>query len=92
MVDVATIGLLQARSIQQHEVLVEQLQSALNSRVVIEQAKGFIAERLNVEMDEAFTVLRRFARGNSRKLSLVAADVVNRSETVRELFLNPPTR
>ncbi|MEV0070129.1 MULTISPECIES: GAF and ANTAR domain-containing protein [unclassified Amycolatopsis] len=92
MVDVATIGLLQARSIQQHEVLVEQLQTALSSRVVIEQAKGFIAERLNVEMDEAFTVLRRFARGNSRKLSLVAADVVNRSETVRELFLNPPTR
>lgn len=92
MVDVATIGLLQARTIQQHEVLVEQLQTALSSRVVIEQAKGFIAERLNLEMDQAFAVLRGYARGNSRKLSVVAAEVVNRSETVRDLFRIPPTR
>ncbi|MFI5608390.1 ANTAR domain-containing protein [Amycolatopsis sp. NPDC051903] len=92
MVDVATIGLLQARAIQRHEVLVEQLQTALSSRVVIEQAKGFIAERLGLAMDEAFALLRHFARSHSRKLSLVAADVVNRAETVRELFDNPPAR
>ncbi|QRP46742.1 GAF and ANTAR domain-containing protein [Amycolatopsis sp. FDAARGOS 1241] len=92
MVDVATIGLLQARTIHRHEVLVEQLQTALSSRVVIEQAKGFIAERLGLAMDEAFSLLRHFARSHSRKLSLVAADVVNRAETVRELFDNPPTR
>ncbi|MET7995130.1 GAF and ANTAR domain-containing protein [Amycolatopsis sp. NPDC005232] len=90
MVDVATIGLLQARTIQQHEVLVEQLQTALSSRVVIEQAKGFIAERLSLETDEAFALLRGFARRTSRKLSAVAADVVNRSESARELFQKPP--
>lgn len=92
MVDVATIGLLQARTIQRHEVLVEQLQTALSSRVVIEQAKGFIANSLGLAMDEAFAVLRRFARSHSRKLSLVATDVVNRSDTIQELFDNPPAR
>ncbi|WP_326566572.1 GAF and ANTAR domain-containing protein [Amycolatopsis rhabdoformis] len=92
MVDVATIGLLQARAIQRHEVLVEQLQTALNSRVVIEQAKGFLAERLGVETDEAFGVLRRFARSRGRKLSEVAVEVVTRSTNVQDLFENPPSR
>ncbi|MGW4483272.1 ANTAR domain-containing protein [Amycolatopsis sp. NPDC004368] len=91
MVDVATIGLLQARAIQRHEILVEQLQTALTSRVVIEQAKGFLAERLSLETDEAFAVLRRFARSRGRKLSEVAAEVVTRSAAVRELFENPPS-
>jgi GAF domain-containing protein len=86
MVDVATIGLLQARTIRHHELLVEQLQTALSSRVIIEQAKGFVAERLSLEMDQAFAVLRRFARSHNRKLSEVAAEVVARSATVRALF------
>ncbi|WP_432850566.1 ANTAR domain-containing protein [Amycolatopsis sp. CA-161197] len=90
MVDVATIGLLHARAMQRHEVLVEQLETALSSRVVIEQAKGFIANGLGLAMDDAFALLRGFARSHSRKLSLVAADVVNRSETVRLLFDSPP--
>jgi hypothetical protein len=92
MVDVATIGLLQARTIRHHEVLVEQLQTALSSRVIIEQAKGFVAERLTLEMDQAFAVLRRYARSHNRKLSEVAAEVVARSETVRELFEPPAGR
>ncbi|MFI5615574.1 GAF and ANTAR domain-containing protein [Amycolatopsis sp. NPDC051903] len=92
MVDVATIGLLQARVIHEHEVLVGQLQTALSSRVVIEQAKGFIANGLGLAVDEAFALLRRFARSHSRKLSLVAADVVGQSDSVRELFDDPPAR
>lgn len=73
--DVATIGLLQERSISASEILVEQLQTALNSRVVLEQAKGVLAERAGLSMDEAFHLLRRYARGQGRKLSEVAAAV-----------------
>ncbi|ROP35097.1 GAF and ANTAR domain-containing protein [Saccharothrix texasensis] len=76
LVDVATIGLLQQRSIHHHQVLTEQLQAALNSRVVVEQAKGLVAERLQVDMDTAFTALRGYARGHNIKLSSVAHDVI----------------
>ncbi|MFJ6677368.1 GAF and ANTAR domain-containing protein [Actinosynnema sp. NPDC091369] len=76
LVDVATIGLLQQRSIHHHQVLTEQLQAALNSRVVVEQAKGLVAERLQVDMDTAFATLRGYARGHNLKLSSVAHDVI----------------
>ncbi|MFD9893775.1 GAF and ANTAR domain-containing protein [Amycolatopsis sp. NPDC059027] len=86
MVDVATIGLLQARSARHYDVLIEQLQTALSSRVVIEQAKGFIAERLGLDMAGAFAVLRGYSRRNNRKLTEVATAVVSRSEDVQDLF------
>jgi transcriptional regulator with GAF, ATPase, and Fis domain len=76
LVDVATIGLLQERSIRQQEILTEQLQRALNSRVVIEQTKGLIAERLGIDMDGAFAALRGFARSHNLKLSDVARAVI----------------
>jgi len=76
LVDVATIGLLQERSIRHQEVLTEQLQTALNNRVVIEQAKGYIAHRLGVDMDDAFAALRGYARGHNLKLSGVAGSVI----------------
>ncbi|MCC8246652.1 GAF and ANTAR domain-containing protein [Saccharothrix luteola] len=76
LVDVATIGLLQQRSIHHHQVLTEQLQTALNSRVVVEQAKGLVAERLQVDMDTAFAALRGYARGHNLKLSGVAHAVI----------------
>ena len=75
--DVATIGILQRRTVHRSALLAEQLQFALNSRIVIEQAKGVIAERHAVRMDEAFTALRRHARDNNLKLTDTAAGVVH---------------
>ncbi|GAA4998880.1 ANTAR domain-containing protein [Actinopolymorpha pittospori] len=77
LADVATIGLLQVRSIRQAEVLAEQLQSALDSRVVIEQAKGVLAERGGIAVDEAFTVLRGYARRNRLRLAELARQIVD---------------
>jgi signal transduction protein with GAF and PtsI domain len=69
---VATIGLLQERAIRRGEVLAEQLQSALNSRIVIEQAKGAIAQFRNVSVDDAFALLRDHARRTNKRLGDVA--------------------
>jgi GAF domain-containing protein len=71
----ATIGMLQQRALHRSSVLGEQLQTALNSRVVIEQAKGMLAEHANIEIDTAFELLRKHARDNNRKLTDVARDV-----------------
>ncbi len=89
LVDVATIGLLQERSIRQQEILTEQLQSALNSRVVIEQAKGLVAERLGTDMDAAFAALRGYARSRNRKLSDVAGAVIAGRIGTRDLLDTP---
>ncbi|MGH8880759.1 MAG: GAF and ANTAR domain-containing protein [Stackebrandtia sp.] len=77
LADVATIGLLHERAVRQHQVLAEQLQGALNSRVTIEQAKGLLSERFNVDMPVAFLIMREYSRGNNRKLSEVAGDIVS---------------
>jgi GAF domain-containing protein len=76
LVDVATIGILQERAIHQQELVASQLQVALNSRVLIEQAKGVLAERLEVSPDEAFTLLRRYARDHNHPLTQLADDVI----------------
>jgi hypothetical protein len=80
--DVATIGLLQARAISRRDILADQLQSALNSRVIIEQAKGVIAERRQLDMDQSFTLLRTAARNSNRRLSDLSRAVVDGSETL----------
>lgn len=72
MADIATIGLLQERVVREKETLAEQLQNALNSRVLIEQAKGVLAERAGIEIHEAFEVLRSHSRSTSRPLTAVA--------------------
>ncbi len=77
MADVATVGLIQERLIRRRTVLAEQLQTALNTRVVIEQAKGVFAERFGLDMDAAFRALRDFARSHNQRLSEVAQAVVD---------------
>jgi hypothetical protein len=76
MADVATIGLLQAQIITDRELLAGQLQNALQSRVLIEQAKGVLAERMQIDMGQAFTALRRYSRNNNQHLSVVAGAVI----------------
>jgi GAF domain-containing protein len=82
LADVATIGLLHERSMRRSDALNEQLQTALNSRVVIEQAKGKLAERLGLDMDQAFTVLRDHARSSNRRMSDLAQALINGTETI----------
>lgn len=85
LADAATIGLLQQRAIHRRELLTEQLQSALDSRIVIEQAKGALARIHGVSVDEAFTLLRTYSRRTSSRLGDVAAAVVNDPAAVPEL-------
>jgi transcriptional regulator with GAF, ATPase, and Fis domain len=77
LADAATIGIVHQRALARQELIAEQLQHALNSRTVIEQAKGFLAQRLDTTMEEAFTMLRNHARSNNLKLTAVAADVIS---------------
>jgi GAF domain-containing protein len=83
LADAATIGILHQRAMARQELVAEQLQAALNSRIVIEQAKGFLAERLAVSVDMAFGLLRGYARDHNRKLTAVAADIVEGRLQVR---------
>ena len=76
MADVATIAILQHRAAHEAQLLNEQLNHALNSRVVIEQAKGMLAERLAIDIEHAFATLRRHARNHNLRLVDVARDVV----------------
>jgi GAF domain-containing protein len=77
LADVATLGILQHRLNSEAHLVTEQLESALNSRIVIEQAKGMLAERAAVDVDEAFSLLRRYARNHNRHLSGVAREVLD---------------
>lgn len=77
LADIATIGILQERAIHRSEVLTEQLQTALNSRVIIEQAKGVLSHAGNLDMDQTFEILRGYARHHSVRLSDIAAQLAN---------------
>lgn len=77
LADVATISVLQQRAIQRTETVSEQLQNALNSRVIIEQAKGVLAESSGLDMDSAFASLRGYARHHNQLLTAVARGLVD---------------
>ena len=85
LADVATIGVLQERAIRHSELLSEQLQGALNSRIVIEQAKGVVAQLYDCSVDEAFTLLRGYSRRHRVKLGDVARDAVTRPRDLPDL-------
>ena len=87
MADVSTVAILQGQAGKEREMLNEQLQTALDSRIVIEQGKGVLATRLGVEIDEAFELMRRHARNARRPLAEVAEEVVHaRSEEFWQAF------
>ncbi|MEO6944096.1 MAG: GAF and ANTAR domain-containing protein [Lacisediminihabitans sp.] len=79
LADVATIGILQERSIRETGIVAEQLQRALDSRVLIEQAKGVLSQIASIDMDESFAMLRNYARTRNLSLRAVAEGVANRS-------------
>ena len=79
LADVATISILQERTLRESALVNEQLQRALNSRILIEQAKGVIAHTAGVNMEEAFRRLREFARANHQTLHDTATHVINRT-------------
>jgi GAF domain-containing protein len=84
LADLAAIGLTQARSVRRQAELAAQLQHALTSRVVIEQAKGIVSERFQVPVDSAFDALRRCARAtNTRIAELCGAVVTGQFDTAR---------
>jgi len=82
LADVATISLLNERSVRRSDTLNEQLQTALNSRVIIEQAKGKLAERLGIDVDTAFTLLREQARNRNLRLSDLARAFVDGTQAI----------
>jgi GAF domain-containing protein len=89
LADIATIGILQERAIRQGEVLTEQLQTALNNRVVIEQAKGVLAQTGHLTMEVAFERLRRHARSHNLLLGDVARRVVTDRAFPRQVLGTP---
>ncbi|GLZ38059.1 GAF and ANTAR domain-containing protein [Actinokineospora sp. NBRC 105648] len=93
LADVATIAILQQRSIEHGDRLSSQLQTALNTRVVIEQAKGVLAQRAALSMDEAFALLRGHARARSQRLVDLATAVVANTADLDSITLpaRPPT-
>jgi hypothetical protein len=77
LADVATIAILQHRALEQSRRVAGQLQIALDTRVVIEQAKGVLAERGGVSVDEAYTRLRDYARAHNQRLTELARAVTS---------------
>ena len=85
MSDVATIAIIQEQAIGRAETLTEQLQGALNSRIVIEQAKGSVARARNLSVDDAFQLLRTHARRNQLRLTDLAHSVVTGAIPIADL-------
>jgi GAF domain-containing protein len=87
LADVATIAILQHRAVIQTHIVNEQVNYALNNRIMIEQAKGVLAERAGFDMEQAFSWLRRHARNHNLLLVDVAQSVMAGTVTP-----DPPSR
>ncbi len=81
----ASVALVQGKAFADSNLIAEQLQTALDSRVVPEHAKGAVAQRGDLDMNQAFEVIRRYARDHNERLADVAASVVNRSLPAQRL-------
>ncbi len=92
LADVATIAVLQFRASLAAQVINEQLHHALQSRIAIEQAKGVVAERANLDMEQAFSALRNHARNHNLLLVDVAGGVISGAISLSTLDRLPPTR
>lgn len=82
LADVATLSILQERAFRENAVVNSQLQHALSSRILVEQAKGVIAQGGNVDMNEAFTRLRSYARAHNQTIHATAERVICRTLTL----------
>ncbi|SDF08702.1 GAF domain-containing protein [Blastococcus fimeti] len=86
LADVASVALVQDKEKSDQRSVNEQLQSALQSRIVLEQAKGVLAQQGGLQMDEAFVALRRYARDHNLRLTAVAEAVVARRLPAQQLL------
>ena len=92
LANATAIALLSHRAAQKSAVLAAQLQTALSSRIVIEQAKGMLAQRGGVSLEHAFEGLRSYARNNRLKLADVCTGIVDGTcDQTRVLDLLPST-
>jgi hypothetical protein len=89
LADMAAIGLLQERAIHGHRIVADQLQTALNTRIRIEQAKG-VAERYGIDMNEAFTTIRNYARSHNQRLADVTHLIL--SDTLPQALIDTTPR
>jgi AmiR/NasT family two-component response regulator len=85
LADVATIAILQYRSSLDANTLNDQLSNALNSRIIIEQAKGMICQLTDCDMDEAFNRMRAHARNHNEGLTGLASRIVDKSTSPTDL-------
>jgi len=86
LAEAAAVAILHQRALRRSTQAAEQLQHALDSRVLIEQAKGALAARLDITPEEAFGLLRGFARRNSRPLAEVARATIRGELPAQELL------
>lgn len=92
LADISTISLLNHRALAKSAKTSEQLQGALSSRVIIEQAKGLVSARLEIGPGEAFVLVRRFARSHNLRIADVSEALVSRRLTAAALRASIPDR
>jgi len=86
LADVASVALIQDKVAGDMTVVNTQLQTALTSRVIIEQAKGVLAQQGDLDMAQAFSVLRRYSRDHNQRIADVAQAVISRTLSAQELI------